>query len=207
MPALLEYVRDEALPGRDEIVARLASHDREVVLRTLTLLCPCRNACYDVEVWSNTLPIWGSFGGGWDFEVREAAHHALGTVQDRARVDSRSRDLLDALAARTRLGSRAYPQWFRRQAERGATWQTAVYPKLAAHEVPTLIELLASGNARSERDALAAICPNDGHRPSKKVWQAILDARRSPSADVRAKAVRAVVLLDAHAGACERAHR
>ena len=43
MPALLEYVVDEALPDREEVLVRLASYDRDVVLRVLTLLCPCRS--------------------------------------------------------------------------------------------------------------------------------------------------------------------
>ena len=170
MPALLEYVRDEALPGRDEILARLASHDRDVLLRILTLMCPCRNACYDVDIWERLIAIGRS---QWDGEVREAANHALGTVRDRCPVDTRSRALLDALATRTQLGRLLAPQWLRKQLARGATWQTAVYPKIALHDVPTLIESLASNDETSIADAIAALCPAD-RTPAKKVWRAIL---------------------------------
>lgn len=199
---MIEYIRDEALPGREDVLARLASHDRDVVLRILTLLCPCRNQCYDLEVWEQTLPIWTS---QWDHAVREAAHHALLTVRDRARVDTRSRELLDALASRTSLGLHAYPRWILPQIEQGATWKTAVYPKIATRDVPTLIESLC-GDERAIRDAIVALCPTDGRRPSKKVWRAILDERRSPSADTRARAERAAVQLGAHARACGRTH-
>ena len=202
MPALLEYVRDEALPGRDEILARLASHDRDVLLRILTLMCPCRNACYDVDIWERLIAIGRS---QWDGEVREAANHALGTVRDRCPVDTRSRALLDALATRTQLGRLLAPQWLRKQLARGATWQTAVYPKIALHDVPTLIESLASNDETSIADAIAALCPAD-RTPAKKVWRAILGERRSVNADTRTKAERAARRLEAHAATCARAH-
>jgi hypothetical protein len=203
MPALLEYVLDEALPDRDEILDRLGSHDRDVVLRILTLLCPCRNACYDVEIWARTLPIWTS---GWDHAVREAAHHALGTVHERARVDVRSRQLLHELAARTPLGIHAYPDWFRRQLAKGVASRDVVYPKPALRDVPTLIELLSSDDRPSVDDAVAILCPADGRHPSKRVWRAILDAQRSGDAVTRTKAARASAELRAHLRRCQKAH-
>jgi hypothetical protein len=203
VPALLEYVRDEALPGREEILARLASHDRDVVLRILTLLCPCRNACYDVEIWERMIAIGSS---QWDSEVREAANHALGTVRDRCPVDTRSRELLDALAAQTRFRRLLAPQWLRQQLANGATWTTAVYPKVALQDVPTLIESLSSNDERATLDAIAVLCPTNGRKPSKKVWRAILDARRSPDQTVRMKALRAGAVLDLHQKTCGTKH-
>jgi hypothetical protein len=203
MPALLEYVRDEALPDREEILARLASHDRDVVLRILTLLCPCRNACYDVEIWERMLAIGSS---QWDSEVREAANHALGTVRDRCPVDTRSRELLDALAAQTRFRRLLAPQWLRKQLAKGATWTTAVYPKVALQDVPTLIESLSSNDERAIRDAIAVLCPTNGRVPSKKVWRAILEARRSPDETLRTKAIRASAALDLHQKTCGTRH-
>ena len=203
MPALLEYVRDEALPDREEILARLASHDRDVVLRILTLLCPCRNACYDVEVWERMLAIGSS---QWDREVREAANHALGTVRDRCPVDTRSRELLDALAPQTRSRRLLAPQWLRRQLARGATWRTAVYPKVALQDVPTLIELLSSNDERAIGDATGVLCPANGRLPSKRVWRAIFDAQRSPDEGLRTKALRAGAVLGQHQVNCRVRH-
>jgi len=197
---VIEYVRDEALPSREEILARLASHDRDVVLRILTLLCPCRNECYDAEIWEKVIPIWTS---QWDGEVRSAAHHAFGTVHDRSRVDVRSRRLLDELAARG-MGEHAYPDWFRRQLKKGVAACEVRYPKAAVRDTPTLIEQLASGDEDHVRDALAALCPNDGRHPSKKVWRAILEARHTADVGMRAKAEVAARALDDHARSCAR---
>ena len=203
MPAMLEYVRDEALPDREEILARLASHDRDVVLRILTLLCPCRNICYDVEIWDRMRTIGSS---QWDSAVREAANHALGTVRDRCQVDTRSRDLLDALASQRPLGRLVAPQWLRPQLARGASWRTAAYPRVALRDVPTLVESLASTDERGVADAVTALCPNDGHLPPKKVWRAILDQCRSRDSGVRVKAARAAQRLEMHARSCTEAH-
>lgn len=203
MPALLEYVRDEALPDREEILARLASHDRDVVLRILTLMCPCRNACYDVEIWERMIAIGSS---QWDHEVREAANHALGSVRDRCPVDTRSRELLDALTPLTRAYRLLAPQWLRRQLASGATWRTAIYPKVALQDVPTLIELLSSDENRAIEDALAVLCPTNGRTPSKKVWRAIIDAQRAPDEALRTKAVRAAAALDVHQRTCTARH-
>jgi hypothetical protein len=200
---VIEYVVDEALPGKDEILARLASHDRDVVLRILTLLCPCRNACYDAEIWSKVIPIWSS---QWDGEVRSAAHHAFLTVGDRCRVDARSRQLLDELATRTPLGIHAYPHWFRRALDKGIPPERVRYPKAAIRDVPTLIEELASGDADSIRDAIASLCPSDGRNPAKKAWRAIVETRRSPDLRLREKADIAAQRLDAHAMSCDRRH-
>ena len=140
----------------------------------------------------------------WDFDVREAASHALGTLSSRARVDSRSRALLAAVAAGVPLSRLAYPQWLRPQVARGATWQTAVYPKVALRDVPTLIEALASDDELAMRDAMAALCPSGGRHPPRRVWRAIAEHRGSLDADVRAKAARAVARLGEHARACGR---
>ena len=198
---MIEYVRDEALPDREEILARLASHDRDIVLRILTQLCPCRNVCYDADIWRRLVRMMTS---RWDFDVREAASHALGTLSSRARVDSRSRALLAAVAAGVPLSRLAYPQWLRPQVARGATWQTAVYPKVALRDVPTLIEALASDDELAMRDAMAALCPSGGRHPPRRVWRAIAEHRGSLDADVRAKAARAVARLGEHARACGR---
>jgi len=198
---VIEYVVDEALPGRDEILARLASHDRDVVLRILTLLCPCRNECYDAEIWETVEPIWSS---AWDGEVREAAFHAFGTIRDRSRVDMRSRRLLDELAAR--LGRWVYPPWFRLQLNKGVAPGDVRYPKPAIRDVPTLIELLSSGDEPTVRDALAILCPADGRHPSKPVWRAILDAEQSPDEATRHKGIVVIAALDAHQMDCDVKH-
>jgi len=195
-----DYVRDEALPGREDILARLASHDRDVVLRMLTLLCPCRNSCYDVMIWAELPDIWRS---QWDFEVREAAHHALMTLRERSRVDVRSRELLDRLAGT--MGDGVYAPWLRRQLRR-VPRERVRYPKVALRDVPTLIEALASGEVGQIRDAIAALCPADGRHPSKKVWRAIREQQRSADGDARAKARAATVKLDEHARRCVRDH-
>ncbi|HEY3218623.1 MAG TPA: hypothetical protein VGK15_06015 [Candidatus Limnocylindria bacterium] len=201
MPALLEYVRDEPLPDRDEILARLGSHDRDVVLRILTLMCPCRNACYDVGIWSQLPPIWQS---QWDFEVREAARHAVSTLRERARIDGRSRELLDRLA--DAMGDGVYGSATVRRQLRHVPIDHVRSPKAVQRDVPTLIELLASNDDRAIADAIAALCPRDGRRPSKKVWQAILDMAGSPDEALRRQAVVASAALDAHAATCERRH-
>ena len=203
MPALLEYVRDEPLPDRDEILARLGSHDRDVVLRILTLMCPCRNASYDVEIWERMLAIGSS---QWDGEVREAANHALGSVRDRCSVDTRSRELLDALAQRTTLRRLVAPQWLRPQLAKGATWRSAVYPKIALQDVPTLIEALSSNDERAIGDAIAALCPKNGRTPAKRVWRAMLEAQRSSDETTRRKAIAASAALDAHQMSCSVRH-
>jgi hypothetical protein len=201
MPALLEYVRDEPLPDRDEILARLGSHDRDVVLRILTLMCPCRNACYDADVWSKLPAIRES---QWDFEVREAASHAIGTLRERARVDGRSRELIDELAAR--LGDGMYSPWVLRKLRKRRSAPSARDPKLARRDVPTLIELLSSSDASVVDGALALLCPGDGRHPSKRVWRAILDAQRLPDETTRRKAIAASAALDAHQMTCRVKH-
>ena len=198
---MIEYVVDEALPGKDEILARLASHDRDVVLRMLTLLCPCRNDCYDAEIWETVEPMWSSHPDG---EVREAAFHAFATIRERSRVDMRSRRLLDELAAK--LGRWVYPHWFRLRMKKGVAPGDVRYPKAAIRDVPTLVEQLSSGDEVAARDAIAALCPDDGRHAPKKVWRAIVETRRSPDLRLREKADIAARRLDAHAMSCDRRH-
>ena len=201
MPALLEYVRDEPLPDRDEILARLGSHDRDVVLRVLTLLCPCRNVCYEADIWSKLPAISQS---QWDFAVREAASHAIGTLRERARVDGRSRELLGRLA--DVAGDRVYGSAAIRRQLRHVPIDHVRSPRVVLRDVPTLIELLASDDDRATADAIAALCPRDGRRPAKKVWRAILEMERSPDEATRRKVVSASAALRAHAMSCQRHH-
>jgi hypothetical protein len=201
MPALLEYVRDDALPAREEILDRLASHDRDVLLRILTLLCPCRNACYDAGIWSK-LP--GIGRSQWDFEVREAASHAVGTLRERARVDGRSRVLLDELA-RT-MGDEVFGSAAARRQLHNVPVDHVRSPKVVLRDVPTLIEMLASGDERQIADAISGLCPRARRSPSPKVWRAIIDARRSPNAGMRDKAEHAARQLELHAATCTKAH-
>lgn len=198
MPALLEYVRDEALPGREQILDRLASHDRDVVLRILTLLCPCRNVCYDADIWSKLPAIRES---QWDFEVREAASHAIGTLHERARVDGRSRELVEQLAAR--LGENLYSPSFRHK-RRTSRAERLTHPKLARRDVPTLIEALSSDDPIAIGDALTGLCPTDGRHVPMRVWHAIDEVRRDPDPELRAKAARAASRLDEHRARCGR---
>ena len=199
MPALLEYVVDEALLDREEILARLASHDRDVVLRILTLLCPCRNACYDADIWSKLPAIRQS---QWDFEVREAASHAMGTLHEKARIDTRSRELITRLRARPDV--RLYAGFLHRKPRRRPASRDFASVKVAQRDVPTLIESLSSGDAPAVRDAFAALCPRDGRRLPKKVWRAVIAAQRSPDRSIRAKAIAASAVLHAHARECAR---
>ena len=200
MPAMLEYVRDEPLPDREEILARLGSHDRDVVLRILTLLCPCRNVCYEADIWSKLPAIRES---QWDFEVREAASHAIGTLHERARVDGRSRDLVEQL--RARLGDGMYSPSFRHKHRKYAA-ERVTSPKLARRDVPTLIEALSSDDPIAIRDAFAGLCPADGRHVPVRVWNAIEEERRDPDPELRAKALRAARRLDEHRASCGR-HR
>jgi hypothetical protein len=201
MPALLEYVRDEALPDREQILERLASHDRDVLLRILTLLCPCRNACYDAGIWSKLPAIRRS---QWDFDVREAASHAVGTLRERARVDGRSRELLDELAKV--MGDDVYGSAAVRRQLQSVPVDHVRSPKVVLRDVPTLIEMLASAEERQVADAISGLCPRERRSPSPKVWRAIFDERRSPNAEVREKAERAARQLQAHAATCMKAH-
>ncbi len=198
---MIEYVVDEALPDREEILERLASHDRDVVLRVLTLLCPCRNACYDLEIWSKLPALWRS---QWDGEVRSAAHHAFLTLRDVARVDRRARELLDQLAGRMRSG--VYAPDVRRRMRTSGHVACEVYPKVARRDLPTLIESLASADDAAIADAMAALCPKDGRHAPKKVWRAILAAQRSPDPALRRKAVAASAALDVHQMICAVSH-
>jgi hypothetical protein len=201
---VIEYVQDEALPDRDEILVRLASHDREPLLRMLTLLCPCRNTCYDLEIWSKLPGIWSM---QWDFVVREAAHHALGTLHEKSRVHLRSRRFIHELATKTPMGVDAYPGWVRREMAKGIALEDVQYPKAALRDVPTLLEMLASDEPEEVRDGLAALCPANGTHPSKRVWRAILDLRQSPDDWTRRKARRAAASLATHQSACAVRHQ
>ena len=205
---MIEYVEAEALPGKDEILARLASSNRDELLAILTSLCPCRNACYDVAVWEAML---GLSETSADRDVREGAHHALLTLRETSRADTRARDLLRRLAerparARRWSGPRVYPQWFRRQLKRVGRPEDVRYPKVSRRDLPTLIEELASDDPVEQRDAMRLLCPKDGRRLNRKVWRAILDGRRSADVRVRTKCEIASRRLREHASACPKAH-
>ena len=57
----------------------------------LTLLCPCRNPRYDIEIWRTIISAQTSADS---IEARDQAGHAIGTLRERARTDPRSQELI-----------------------------------------------------------------------------------------------------------------
>jgi hypothetical protein len=92
--------RDPALVRRDD---RITSQDAPLLLHALTegdgaaqqealrLLCPCRNRCYDRELWLEVFHAYEEAGGDG---VRDAIGHAVTTLLERARTDPRTQELL-----------------------------------------------------------------------------------------------------------------
>jgi len=169
------YVDDEPLPERDEIMLRLSGRaGRQNQLTVLRLLCPCRNVCRDLEVWRALLLISRTHHVR---DVRDGAHHALGSLRERARVDSQAAELLLAIGAG------------REQRRHGWLWKGGriEYPKPVRNDVPTIIEMLASTDEREQSDALAALFRTDRH-VAHSVWDEIERACESSDPRTRAKA-------------------
>lgn len=69
----------------------LACGTHEDQKELLTALCPCRNRRYDQNVWA---AIFRSAHDGETGAIRDQAHHAIGTLMERARTDPRTQELL-----------------------------------------------------------------------------------------------------------------
>lgn len=82
-----QRVRSRHIP---RLLEQLACDDPAAQADTLMLLCPCRNVRYDKEVWEAIFREAGSS----DRKVRDQAHHAIGTLRERARIDPRSQALV-----------------------------------------------------------------------------------------------------------------
>ena len=169
------YVDDEPLPLKDEILARLSGRaGRRIQLEVLRLLCPCRNIFRDVDVWQTVVRISRTHHVP---EVRDSARHALGSLRERARIDSQAAALLLAIGA----GGE--------QRRHGWLWkgENVKYPKPVRNDVPTIIEMLASNDERERSDALAALFRTDRH-VARPVWKEIERACESRDQRMRAKA-------------------
>jgi len=170
------YYDDKPLPSRDEILERLAGRAGPgAQLEVLRLLCPCRNTFRDADVWRAVKHLW------WEHhvrDVREAAHHALISLRERARIDTRAASLLREINAGAE------------QRRHGWLWTGGRirYPKPVRNDVPTIIEMLASDDAVEQEDALRALFRADGHRVAGAVWREIDRAARSVEPRLRAKA-------------------
>jgi hypothetical protein len=199
---VIEYRDEEELPDRMEVLARLDSGDRDTLVAILRALCPCGNVCYDDEIWRSMVVLIGT---STEFVVREQARHALITLRERSRIDTRARDLLRRLAEQG-LGARVYPPWFQRQLDKVAIPERVRYPKVSRRDVATLIEELSSDDPVEQRDAMSALCPTDGRNPNRKVWEEILAGRGAHDVRLRAKADAAARRLVAHVGGCPRKH-
>lgn len=97
MPRRARKQQDKITP-RDmpRLLEILEGDNAEEKQKALRLLCPCRNAHYNKEVWKK---VFLAAESGEDGHVRDQAQHAIGTLRERARLDPRSQDLLLQLAA------------------------------------------------------------------------------------------------------------
>ena len=86
-------VTSRDVPGLIDI---LEGTDDEAQCGALRDLCPCRNRRYDREVW---VAILRTFADSPSPAVRDAAHHAIDTLRERARKDPRTQELVGWLTA------------------------------------------------------------------------------------------------------------
>lgn len=190
---LIRYVDDDPLPPVSEILETLSGgRDPDTLLTMLRLLCPCRNTCGDREVWQAMARLQSHP----DFAVREAAHHTIITLRERARIDSRAAETLVALG---QVGHQRRVGWLSRPRADGEI----AYPKAVRADVPTLIDMLASDDVGEQADALRALYRTDRH-VSRSVWRDIAASTRSADPRQRAKAAQAMRRIEAHRAATER---
>ena len=176
------YHDDDPLPARDEILRRLNGQvSREAQLEVLHLLCPCRNTFRDPEVWRFVIHLSRMH---YRREVREGAHHAVMSLRERARIDTRTAALLREIGAGA--GQRRHG-WL-------VTPDPIEHPKPVRNDVPTIIEMLASDDEIERRDALRALFRTDRH-VAAPVWREIDRARHSRDRRLAAKAARAIERL------------
>jgi hypothetical protein len=173
------YHDDKPLPPKDEILRRLAGRaGPEARLEILRLLCPCRNTCRDAEVWRYMIRLYRHHLP----EVREGARHAVGSLRERARIDTQTAALLHELAVGP---DQRRHRWL-------WTGGDVEYPKPVKNDVPTIIEMLASDDPIEQDDALRALFRNDRYHVARAVWREIERAERSRDPRLRAKATIAV---------------
>jgi hypothetical protein len=154
------------------------------MLEVLRLLCPCRNTYRDADVWRAVLHLWTKphhVG-----EVRAAAHHAVLSLQERARIDTQTLALLKGIG----VGPG--------QRRNGWRWHGGPQPRPVRNDVPTLIEMLASDDAVEQRDALQVLFGGHRYHVARSVWREIEAAARSPNVRVRTKAVVALHRIEEH---------
>lgn len=181
-------------PDPQQLLTWLNSESREERLLALTLACPCRNRYYDRTLWYTICVIFQTChvkGQAPDYPVFEKANHAIGTLQDLSRLDSRYRALLEWLNAQG--FGRVETVWIRRQSK----GTDVPPPKVTLREVPALIEYLTSEEAEDHQQALAALCPDRTHRYNRKVWCALLEACHTGTRQQREQASMAVERLRA----------
>ena len=90
--------RQEKITSRDipRLMEMLSCGDPHEQQETLRLLCPCRNARYDREVWRDIFRVREESDAP---HVRDQAGHAIQTLFENARTDPRSQELLQWLAS------------------------------------------------------------------------------------------------------------
>jgi hypothetical protein len=115
-------------------------------------------------------------------EVREGARHAVGSLRERARIDTQTAALLHELAVGP---DQRRHRWL-------WTGGDVEYPKPVKNDVPTIIEMLASDDPIEQDDALRALFRNDRYHVARAVWREIERAERSRDPRLRAKATIAV---------------
>lgn len=180
----LTYCEDLPLPPRDEALRRLAGYSgRETQLETLRLLCPCRNTCRDVEVWRSVAQLYRTHHS---YDVRSAAHHAIISLRERARMDSQTAALVLAIG----VGAE--------QCRHGWLWTDGRVerPTPVRNDVRTLIELLAGNDPLERDDALRALFPRDGRHVARAVWREFERAAKSTEPRLRVRARRALGVIE-----------
>jgi HEAT repeat protein len=122
-------------------------------------------------------------------EVREAARHAVKSLRERARVDTQTAELLRAIGAGA---DQRRHEWLWTAAE-------PAFPKPVRNDVPTIIELLASGDAREREDAFHALFRTDRH-VSRAVFDEIERKAASGNARERRHAAAALRRIEERQG-------
>jgi len=179
------YVDDLSLPPKDEIIRRLNGlGGREAQLEILRLLCPCRNSCRDADIWRSVISLYTTrrHHAG---EVREGARHAVKSLRERARIDTQAAALLHQIEAGP---DQRRHEWL-------WTGNDAQFPKPVRNDVPTIIELLASGDPREREDAFRALFRTDRH-VSRAVFDEMARKAESPNPRERRNARAALRLIE-----------
>lgn len=177
------------------LLQMLQSEDVHQQYEALLVACPCRNRYYDKEIWRAVCIIrWTSP----DAKARDRANHVLGTLQERTRFDLRSVQMLRWLAEQ---GYPVFiPVWLQKEVrERKACTTGLRLPKVTLHDVPSLIEALASEDAYEQEKALQVLCPGRTRQYHKKVWLAFFHACHGADRALGVQALQATRRLLEHA--------